>query len=117
MPSDKPRWRRPQLSIRALMIGVAALALALPSYWFYLPWLRWRVRVERIIADKFVAPGKEGGLFFDPTYQKYNGLTGPEYQDVDVKNAEDPRPELLELRTQPVYINFPWPTLIDGMKP
>ena len=69
------------------MIGVAALALALAFYWYYLPWLRWRIRVERIIAEKLVAPSKVEELSFAPTYQKYNGLTGPEYQDI----LRDPR--------------------------
>ena len=36
---------------------------------------------------------------------------------VNVKNPDDPRPELRALRARPVYINFPWPELIAGMKP
>ena len=99
MPSAKPRWSRPQLSIRALMIGVAALALALASYWFYLPWLRWRVRIESIIAEKLAAPDKEGGLFSEPSYQKYNRLTGPEYQDI-LRNPRYVAERVLDIATK-----------------
>jgi hypothetical protein len=83
----KPGMWRPRLSIRALMIGVAALALAFASVCVYLPWLRWRLRVDRIIDKKLAGRDKQRGVFFDPTYEKYYDLTGPEYRDV----LKDPR--------------------------
>jgi hypothetical protein len=69
------------------MIGVAALALAFASVWVYLPWLRWRVRVDRIIDKKLAGRDRHSDVFFDPTYEKYYALTGPEYRDV----LKDPR--------------------------
>ena len=69
------------------VIGVAALALAFASVWVYLPWLRWRVRVDRIIDKKLAGRDRHGDVFFDPTYEKYYALTGPEYRDV----LKDPR--------------------------
>jgi hypothetical protein len=87
MRSFKPGWWRPRLSIRALMIGVAALALGFASVWVYLPWLRWRLRVDRIIDKKLAGRDRHSDVFFDPTYEKYYALTGPEYRDV----LKDPR--------------------------
>ena len=87
MWSFKPGWWRRRLSIRALMIGVAALALAFATIWVYLPWLRWRLRVDRIIDKKLAGRDRQGDVFFDPTYEKYYALTGPEYRDV----LKDPR--------------------------
>jgi hypothetical protein len=87
MRSFKPGWWRPRLSLRALMIGVAALALAFASVWVYLPWLLWRVRVERIIHKKLVGRDRHSDVFFDPTYETYYALTGREYRDV----VKDPR--------------------------
>ena len=82
MPTTKPGWRRPRLSIRALMIGIATLALAFASIWVYVPWLKWRVRVDRIIDKKLAAPDQNANIMFDPSYATYNKLTGPEYLDV-----------------------------------
>jgi hypothetical protein len=87
MWSFKPGWGRPRLSIRALMIGVAALALAFASVWVYLPWLLWRVRVDRIIDKKLAGRDRHSNVLFDPTYETYYALTGPEYRDV----LKDPR--------------------------
>jgi hypothetical protein len=69
------------------MIGVAALALAFATIWAYLPWLRWRLRVDRIIDKKLAGRDRHSDVFFDPTYEKYYALTGPEYRDV----LNDPR--------------------------
>ncbi len=69
------------------MIGVAALALVFACVWVYLPWLRWRLRVDRIIDKKLAGRDRHGNVFFGPTYEKYYALTGPEYQDV----LKDPR--------------------------
>jgi hypothetical protein len=87
MLSVKSGWRRPRLSIRSLMIGVAVVALAFATSWVYLPWLRWRLRVDRIIDKKLAGRDRHRDIFFDPTYEKYYDLTGPEYQDV----VGDPR--------------------------
>ena len=102
MRSFKPGWWRPRLSIRALMIGIAALALAFASVWVYLPWLRWRARVDRIIDKKLAKPDRRGGLFFSPTYQQYNDLTGPEYRDVlkDLARHTSPNAGLRTRRTK-----------------
>jgi hypothetical protein len=69
------------------MIGVAALGLAFASVWVYLPWLLWRMRVDRIIDKKLAGRDRHSSGFFDPTYEKYYALTGPEYRDV----LRDPR--------------------------
>ena len=82
MPSTKPGWRRPRLSIRAVMIGVAALALAFASIWVYLPWLMRRMRVNPIVDEKLIGRDNRNDLSFDPTYENYYYLTRPEYLDV-----------------------------------
>ena len=87
MQSAKPGWRRPRLSIRAMMIGVAALALAFASIWVYLPWLRRRMRVDPIVDEKLVGRDNRIDSSFDPTFERYYGLTRPEYLDV----VGDPR--------------------------
>jgi hypothetical protein len=69
------------------MIGVASLALAFASIWVYLPWLLWRVRVNRVIDQKLTGPDKRSALFSNPSYESYNKLTGAEYLDV----LKDPR--------------------------
>jgi hypothetical protein len=69
------------------MIGVAVLALVFASIWIYLPWLRWRMRVNRIVDEKLAAREKRPGLFSTPSYKAYNKLTAAEYRDV----LKDPR--------------------------
>ena len=64
------------------MIIVAAIAVAFATVWVYLPWLRWRMRVDGIIANKLASPDKLQVLFSSPTFQRYNKLTAPEYEDV-----------------------------------
>ena len=64
------------------MIIVAAIGTAFATVWVYLPWLRWRMRIDDIIANKLASPDKLQVLFSSPTFQQYNKLTRPEYEDV-----------------------------------
>ena len=75
-------WKRPRISIRVLMIVVAVVGVVIATARVDLPWLRWRMRVDQIIAKKLTASDKLVALFSSPTFQQYNKLTKPEYEDV-----------------------------------
>jgi hypothetical protein len=87
MPIVQLGWGQLRLSIKGLMLAVAAVAIVFCGRWVYWPRQRWRLHLDRLIVGKLAGPHDPPGHHGDLGYRGWNGLGESDYRDV----LSDPR--------------------------
>jgi hypothetical protein len=88
-----PGVRRLRFRVRSLVLLVAALAVGMAAVMVWIPWIRWRIRVDRVIREKLEPPSTNTIARFEetPTFQTVKGLSTGELEDLlrDPKHVVD----------------------------
>ncbi len=76
------RIGRVRFRVRTALVLVAAVALAVVAITRWIPYVRWRLRLERTIAAKIEPdPPVEHLLFSEPSFQLFQGLSDDDLRD------------------------------------